>query len=82
MPFPGVAWPPGPGHWKDALRVLHGLGLEHAAVVRLKDESDLAVVRALVPGLETWHATGGASRLGPILRSRLARFRESPKPSQ
>jgi ribosomal protein S12 methylthiotransferase accessory factor len=46
------------------LACLASVGLEDAAVVDFETYEGIFVVRAIVPEIETWHATGGSSRLG------------------
>jgi len=41
------------------------VGLKDIAVVDFPTWDGLSVVRVLVPGVETWHATAGESDLGP-----------------
>jgi ribosomal protein S12 methylthiotransferase accessory factor YcaO len=58
----------GTGTGTDLDRVvaaLRGAGLTDLAFVRFPAPPGIHVVRVLVPGAETWHATGGQSRLGP-----------------
>ncbi len=47
-----------------ALRALARVGLRDAAFVAFDAPAGLHAVRVLVPEIETWHATGGESRLG------------------
>lgn len=48
----------------DFLARLKSSGLDDAAVVNFNTYKDIFVVRAIVPEIETWHATGGVSRVG------------------
>jgi ribosomal protein S12 methylthiotransferase accessory factor YcaO len=48
----------------DFLVCLESAGLCDAAVVDFDTYEGIFVVRAIVPEIETWHATGGSSRLG------------------
>lgn len=74
QPFPGQGWRPGrvnaPG-WRELLGRLAGVGLDAAAAVDLTTHPELPVVRVLVPGIETWHPTGGEARLGPRAQRRV-----------
>jgi ribosomal protein S12 methylthiotransferase accessory factor len=58
--------PPG-----EYLARLRQAGLSEAAAVELDTYPGLSVVRVMVPEIETWHPTGGCSRLG---RRAAARF--------
>lgn len=43
---------------------LHNIGMDRIATVWFQGPSNTHVVRGIVPGLETWHSTGGESRIG------------------
>lgn len=46
-------------------------GLPEAAAVDFPAPDGIHAVRVVVPGAETWHATGGRSRLGPRLARKI-----------
>jgi len=46
-------------------------GLTDIAVVEFGAPDGISAVRALVPGAETWHSTGGFARLGPRLAGKV-----------
>lgn len=48
-------------------------GLPEAATVAFPAPDGIYAVRAVVPGAETWHATGGLSHLGPRLAKKINR---------
>lgn len=50
---------------KDLIDRLANVGLDRVAFSRFSSPPGTYVVRAIVPGIETWHATGGESTLGP-----------------
>lgn len=50
-------------------------GLGSPLIVRWNPHPGVYVARVLVPGIETWHATAGESRLGP----RMERARRAPQ---
>lgn len=51
---------------------LAAVGLDDIAVVDFPSPEGVHAVRVLVPGAETWHATGGEGSLGPRLTLRTA----------
>lgn len=53
---------------QDYLHRLNQVGLSKAVFVRFRQYRGIEVVRVLVPEVETWHATGGMSRLGKRLK--------------
>ena len=55
----------------EVLVKLKNVALEKAAVVDFPAYEGIHVVRVLVPGMETWHPTGGMSRIGPRMRKKL-----------
>lgn len=58
----------GSAYYSDALS---SVGLTDIAVFDFPTYPGLHVVRVLVPGVETWHPTGGNSHLGPRMKRRL-----------
>jgi ribosomal protein S12 methylthiotransferase accessory factor len=46
-------------------------GLDDIAVVSFPAPDGIYAVRAIVPGVETWHSTGGCSKLGPRLATKI-----------
>lgn len=54
----------------NLLACLASVDLEDAAVVDFETYEGTFVVRAIVPEIETWHATGGSSRLGQRMARR------------
>ena len=48
-------------------------GLGDIAVVSFPAPDGICALRALVPGAETWHSTGGCSKLGPRLARKVNR---------
>lgn len=53
---------------KNLLSCLSTAGLNDVAIVNFETYEGIFVVRAVVPEIETWHATGGSSRLGQRMR--------------
>jgi ribosomal protein S12 methylthiotransferase accessory factor YcaO len=53
------------------VRRLGDVGLNRVGVVDFPAWPGVSAVRVLVPGIETWHATGGWSTLGPRLSARV-----------
>jgi ribosomal protein S12 methylthiotransferase accessory factor YcaO len=49
-------------------KVLAAVGLDEVLFYPFDAPAGTHVVRALVPGIETWHATAGHSRLGPRMQ--------------
>jgi ribosomal protein S12 methylthiotransferase accessory factor YcaO len=73
VPFPGDAGQDGPApvavpSVEHCDRVLAAAGFRDWCRVSFPAYPGVACCRVLVPGLETWHATGGVSELGPELR--------------
>lgn len=48
-------------------------GLNELAAVTFPAPDGINAVRVVVPGAETWHATGGSSKLGPRLARKVNR---------
>jgi ribosomal protein S12 methylthiotransferase accessory factor YcaO len=59
----GEAW-----RLSDLLGALEKWGLRDVAVTEFTPFEGIHVARALVPGIETWHPTGGQSKLGTSMR--------------
>jgi len=53
-------------------RALTAVGLDDVLYHAFHAPAGIHVVRALVPGIETWHSTAGESRLGPRMQRALA----------
>ncbi|MEV6923928.1 YcaO-like family protein [Dactylosporangium sp. NPDC051485] len=53
------------------LHAFESAGLADVAVVEFAAPDGIAAVRVLVPGVETWHCTGGEAMLGPRLSKKV-----------
>jgi ribosomal protein S12 methylthiotransferase accessory factor YcaO len=56
---------------KHVLSAFASAGLDDMAVVSFPAPDGIHAIRALVPGVETWHSTGGCSKLGPRLARKI-----------